>query len=99
MLSALALLALALPAPPAEFGADPADARAFRIEPACVRAFWLQADRHRRDMGPVVAGGWNNPPEVVAAWEAECAGGPGAGTCSTTCCTATTSRPARSCGA
>jgi hypothetical protein len=48
------------------------DAQAFGIAPIAARNGWFQACRHRSAMRDTVAGGWNNDPETVSAWELEC---------------------------
>jgi hypothetical protein len=49
------------------------DALAFGVDPVSARVNWLSCGRHRTAMTPIIANGWNNPPEVVTAWEVECA--------------------------
>ena len=49
------------------------DAQAFGVDPVSARVNWLSCGRHRTAMTPVICNGWNNPPEVVTAWEVECA--------------------------
>lgn len=48
------------------------DALAFGIDPVSCRNAWLQCQRHRQAMQSTIAGGWNNNPAVVSAWETEC---------------------------
>lgn len=75
MFAAAFLLATAAPPPTT----DPTfplvrleDAHWFGVSREQSRLFWNIATRHKEQMRPVIAGGWNNNPDVVAAWEADC---------------------------
>jgi hypothetical protein len=48
------------------------DAHQFGIDPYACRRVWLDSRSHPERMRMTVAGGWNNPPETCARWEAEC---------------------------
>lgn len=50
-----------------------ADGGAFGVHSEDARYFWLLARDHAGRMRPTVACDWNNPPDVIRAWEAECA--------------------------
>jgi hypothetical protein len=44
----------------------------FGITPLQARRGWLDSYQHPYRLRGVIAGGWNNPPHVVALWEADC---------------------------